>query len=294
MSYLTILVSYDGGVSFQIAAQFNATTPPFSGAANSFFDFNQLAFGGDGNGGWALYFVCDFVNTGSSVQVPCVGYIPVTGLGAIGSASLVAMNALAGVAKIPASIIVSDAGELFMNFNSALDNQHSTYSYYYLFHKTGGINGLIDGSLIGPNFWASINIGFGVGAYPGIGTNYSGINAKNIRGQQPMIPVRGLAYDNNKGILYALVYNHDPIYSQNSSLYLVASNDSGSSWSVPYYIKDNPLGNCFSASLTVDRITGNLFITWYDSRRDQPGNQYTQFYGTVVSSAQLDALIDTP
>lgn len=286
---LVILVSSDGGQTFSVAAQIDPTAAPFNGSVNSLFDFNQMAFGGDGNGGWALYFVNDFYNP-TGFFYPCIGYIPVTGLGAYGSYTIVGMTSLSYVEL--GNLTVSDTGEIFINYASLTSSDSkSTYTNYYFFNKSGGINGLVDGSLSGPYYLAMTNIGIGYQSTPGIGTTYTGSNAKGIRGQIPNTPVRGLAYDNTKGALYALVYNKDPIFSQHTQLYLVASINNGVTWSRPYQIKNNPLGNCFLANISIDPVRGDVFVTWYDSSADQPANQFVQFYGAILTSAQLDVLL---
>ena len=93
--------------------------------------------------------------------------------------------------------------------------------------------------------------------------------------------------------LYALLNDTDPVYSQNGSLYLLISKDAGVTWSAPYFIKNNPLGNAFEPSVNLDPVTGNLYITWYDTRNDQPANQYVEFFGAIVSSTQLADIINT-
>ncbi len=295
---LTILVSSNGGQTYSIAGQFNPTLPPFNALSESYFDFNQLAFGGDGNGGSALYFVCDLIDKIAGTLTPCIGYFPVTGNGSIGTPQFttISLGLTPAVLKdfcVGATPIVSDDGHIFINYEGETQNNLSTYRSFYLFTIPGGINGIASGALNGPYFLAQTNIDFAIEANPGIGTWYGSSNAKNIRGSNPGAAVRGLAYDNNKKVLYALVNDTNPIYSQNFSAYLLVSKDAGVTWSAPYFIKDNPLGNSFQASMTLDPGTGDLLITWYDSRNDQPANQYVEFFGAVVSSAQLNAIINT-
>lgn len=283
--YLTILVSTDKGVTFSVAATVDPTASPYNGAVGSFFDFDQMAFGGDGADGFALYFVTDFINDSLT---PCVGYIPVTGLGAYGTMTLVEYGSAAGYLG---THTVTSGGDIYINY---CGNPQTASIPYLLYEITGGTTSVMAGTMLSsPNFWAECNLGLGYEAGPGLGTAYSGANAKAIRGQLPFSPVRGLAYDNTKGALYGIVYTTDPLYSQNCKLYLLVSTNGGSTWSNPYYIRNNPLGNCFEASIKLDPVSGDLLITWYDSSNDQPQNQYVQFFGTVISSAQLTTIINS-
>ena len=282
---LTILLSSDGGNTFSVAAEFNASSYASGG---EFFDFDQMTFGSDGSGGYALYLVTDLITT--SGEIPSIGYIPVTGNGAYGAAHMVPITSY-NIDGIFGSPVATSSGPVYINYFS--NNTDLTYGYYYIVTIPDGITGVNNQTFSNFNCWASNNFGLLIENHPGPGTSYTSTNAKAIRGQLPTSPVRCLAYDNSKSALYALMCNPDPIYSQNCSLYLVASKNGGTTWSAPYYIKDSPLGSCFQPSINVDSVTGNAFITWYDSRADLTANQYVQFYGAVVLSSILTEVINT-
>lgn len=278
---LAILVSSDGGQSFQVAYSVDPTTLSEPGVA---LDFNQLAFGGDGNGGWALYFSADLFPINIPAVIPVIGYIPVTGLGSFGTPQITFLYSLANLAIIP-RITASEEGDIFLAFNG-FAGTGASFSSSIVLHKTGGINNLVDGSFAGPYLNAFTDLGLLIQASPGIGSIYTSYNSQNVRGNITP-PVRGLAYDERAKILYQLHLSCDPIYSQNQSLYLIASKNGGQTWSKPFAVKDFPKGNASNANLTIDPVTRDLFVTWYDSRNDQPNNRVLEFFGAIVSKRNL-------
>lgn len=284
---LTMLLSSDGGTTFSVAAEFNASTYITNG---NYFDFNQMTFGSDGSTGHALYFASDLIVTGTLTETPSIGYIPVTGLGTYGTPTMVPITnyAINGVFGSPA---VTNNGTLYLNYYGTV--RDVTYGYYYLITINNGISGINSQAISNWQLWATNNLSVPVAASPGPETAYTSTNAKATRGMLPPFPVRTLAYDNTKGALYAIMCNPDPVYSQNCSLYLAASTNGGSTWSAPYYIKKYALGNCLQPSISIDSISGNVFITWYDSVSDPTANQYVQYMGAIITPTVLAEIIAT-
>ena len=65
------------------------------------------------------------------------------------------------------------------------------------------------------------------------------------------------------------------------------SDDNGTTWSAPTRVNDDPLGNGksqFLPAIAVDQVTGDVAVTWYDTRNSGAANNTTQVFG----SASLD------
>lgn len=278
---LMILVSSDQGLTYKIA--YIPTTPPNF----MVFDYNQLAFGGDGNGGWALWFCNDFFSLDGQYS-PTINYIPVTGLGQYGSGVTVYLTSLANSVNI-STLSVSNDGQIFLYYNyySSADAL-ALDAPLGLAYKLGGINNLVDGSFINLGTIAISNLGIAIEASPGIGNTYLP-KSVHVRGNiQPNS--RAVQYDNKRKVLYIIVNEFAPVYSQNMTIYLLASRD-GQTWSSPYTIRDTTHGNAIRVSMSQDPIQGYLYITWYDGRC--PSKGYVEFYGTILDNKILDDIVKT-
>ena len=166
----------------------------------------------------------DHINASAVTLIPTIGYIQVRGHGASNitrSATLVEMTSLNNKYEL-GSIDVSEDGTIFVQYYSLgiassisdIGNGDGYYSYNneVVFVKPGGINGLLDGSLIGPRLSAISNQAtLSSGGDPGLGTAW-GQNSTNVRVDIPF-GVRGLRYDNKRKVLYQIMQSFDPPFT---------------------------------------------------------------------------------
>ena len=129
---------------------------------------------------------------------------------------------------------------------------------------------------------------------PGLGSPFSEAQiatTTGVGGQMPIPaqPTRaidsesGLAYDRSPGAHHGRVYlmytDANPAGSASTQLYLRHSDDNGATWSSPVKVNDDTgEASHFLPRLALDESTGNLAVTWYDTRSD-PTNISTEFWG---------------
>jgi hypothetical protein len=93
------------------------------------------------------------------------------------------------------------------------------------------------------------------------------------------------SYTSTRGNVY-VVWADNPVGPDNVDIFLVRSTDYGQNWSSPLRINDDPAGvvvDQFIPTVSVDNITGKVFVAWYDSRVDPTNNIQTRLYGAVSS-----------
>ena len=83
----------------------------------------------------------------------------------------------------------------------------------------------------------------------------------------------GLAWDrsgrSHNGRVYAIYTKEQKNESDNTDIYLRYSDDNGATWSTPKRVNDdNTVNSQFLPKISLDQTTGNIAITWYDSRND--------------------------
>jgi hypothetical protein len=129
---------------------------------------------------------------------------------------------------------------------------------------------------------------------PGLGSPFSGAQmaaTTGVGGQMPIPaqptraidPESGLAYDRSLGAHHGRVYlmytDVTPAGSASTQLYVRHSDDKGATWSSPVKVNDDPgEASHFLPRLALDESTGNVAVTWYDTRND-PTNISTEFWG---------------
>jgi len=104
----------------------------------------------------------------------------------------------------------------------------------------------------------------------------------------------GLAWDRtgglHKGRVYLVYTLEQPNESDNMDIYVRFSDNDGTTWSAPLRVNDdNTTNSQFLPKISLDPITGNLAVVWYDARNDLgtggPGdtdgvpNDDAQFWG---------------
>jgi len=274
-----IMVSSDNGITYEIAHGFPEISP------KSLYDFPQMCFGGDGQGNYGVYIIIDYFPNDAidSNGFPVIGFIPITGLGKWGTAKQTFLPHLLNnifTASITASI----------------DGRVWTY---------GSMAGLSPAAFPFPG--TSINNTRLVFKSPGpLDSNYVGpwsVITFNAMSESLYIPtwssqpvfgmfqtVQNNIYDDKRKALYVLLNARTEIDS-NSMIYFLISRNNGQSWSNPIELSNTFIGNRGFPSMSLDVVTGNLVIGWYDGRKyaNRTGLNY---YGAVIDSDLLTKLVD--
>src|SRR5262249_38681087 len=76
----------------------------------------------------------------------------------------------------------------------------------------------------------------------------------------------------------------------NTDIFVRFSDDNGQTWSAPVRVNDDATTRSqFNPAIAVDETTGNVAVTWYDSR-NSPGNNTPQIFGTVSEDGGITFL----
>jgi hypothetical protein len=110
----------------------------------------------------------------------------------------------------------------------------------------------------------------------------------------PAQPSRGidaeanLAWDRSggphNGRVYLVYTDRPSTSSADTDIFVRFSDNNGTTWSNRVRVNDDPLNNGKSQlqpALAVDQTTGNLAVTWYDTRNSGATNDTTQVFGAV-------------
>ena len=273
----TFIVSSDGGLSFQFVYQ----APGLINPNDLFYDFPQYRFGGDGQGGYGLWSIVDYVTANVDI-IPTMIFIPITGLGQFGTGTTVLLNNLINTNQL-ADIVVSADGRVWIQGIPDSVEIASATSFIQPTTIIFKSPGPIDQNYSGP--W---NYGF-VNA---LGTEY-GTSIQESQPSRGYLIVNGIhssVYDDDRQALYAMFVAQFPDYSQDMRLYFVISRNNGQTWSQPIDIESSFKNNRGFQSMALDVKTGNLIFGWYDARNSYDGLS-VQYFGTVITSNELDCLV---
>ncbi len=92
------------------------------------------------------------------------------------------------------------------------------------------------------------------------------------------------SYTSARGNVYA-VYCGNPSGPDNCDIYLVRSTDYGATWSTELRVNDDATTtDQWLPTVSVDNVTGKVYVTWYDSRVDPTNNLLTRLYGAVSTN----------
>ncbi len=92
------------------------------------------------------------------------------------------------------------------------------------------------------------------------------------------------SFTSTRGNVY-IVYAANPVGPDNADIYLIKSADFGATWSTPLRVNDDAtITDQYLPSITVDNITGKIFVCWYDSRVDEANNILTRLYASVSTN----------
>jgi hypothetical protein len=157
-------------------------------------------------------------------------------------------------------------------------------------------HGLADDTILGPQ--AVVQTATGDLLVPGV-TTPSHLPIGNVIPAQPHRGIQSpalhqLAIDksfSHPGRIY-VVFNDrswgDPFGTSDFKPYLTWSDDKGITWSPPIIVADNPTStnSQFLPDIAVDPSTGNVAVTWYDTRGD-PTNVNVRLWGVVLNATEL-------
>ncbi len=95
----------------------------------------------------------------------------------------------------------------------------------------------------------------------------------------------GLGYDTSGGVhngrLYMVYTDRPSVASSDTNIFVRFSDNDGGTWSAPIKVNDdNTTRSQFFPKISVDPVTGDIGIFWYDARND-PLNTKVQVFGTV-------------
>ncbi len=97
-------------------------------------------------------------------------------------------------------------------------------------------------------------------------------------------------YSKTRGNIYS-VYCGNPVGPDNCDIFLIRSTDYGQTWSIPLRVNDdNTNTDQWLPSISVDKFSGKIYVSWYDSRVDPSANILTRIYGTVSTNGGLSFL----
>ena len=271
----TFWISSDKGVTFTVAY-----TAPLPNTPD-FYDYPQYCFGGDGLGNYGLNFVASYFNQTTIVALyPAIGFIPITGLGQIGTPTFTQLTTFQNVSDTT-NITTSIDGRLW---GQGVSITTETYSYIQaagVFFKSPGP---IDQNYAGPwqyTIWNGLPLEWDLPLQ----------DSQPVRGYITTSTVQSILYDDARQALYGLCSVQSPDYSQNAKLYFIISRDNGQTWSDPIDIANTDFANRGFQSMALDPVTGNLVFGWYDGRND-PTFKSVQYLGAVITAKTLDKLVE--
>ena len=166
-------------------------------------------------------------------------------------------------------LAVGPKGQVLVSFLSPLGSVPATI---YVAADSGGLGG----SFTAPVAAAVTNVGsaLDIPADP-----FSGISALGV-----------LAFDGSTrqyaGRVHLVYTNTGPAGSIGTHIYERYSTDSGRTWSSPVQVDSGTSDYAFLPAASVDQTTGNLAVTWYDTRNDALNN-YAKFTPPLATMEAL-------
>jgi hypothetical protein len=246
--------SSDGGATFKDVRTIVTTSS----------DQPSIAFGPSGAAGIPEA-VWISVNTGANNDIVAAG-APVMGFDNVGAFS--APVALTGSSPGDfGSIAVGPDGQVMVNYQNLTTTD-----------GPDTILANLDPDGLGPNPFGS--------AFAITNTNVGGHAPIPAQPGRTIDAEGNLAWDRSggphNGRVYLVYVDRPSTSSDNTNIFVRYSDDNGATWSAPVAV--DPIGNGKSQlqpAIAVDQTTGNVAVTWYDTRNSGPANNTTQVFGSV-------------
>ena len=127
-------------------------------------------------------------------------------------------------------------------------------------------------------------------------TTFDYVPAQNSRG---IDAETGLAFDTSSdayaGRAYLVYTNQSPAASGNTDIFVRYSDNNGATWSAPARINDDTgVNSQILPRISLDSTTGNLAVSWYDSRADNGAGSAGDTDKTLNDDAEFYAAVITP
>jgi hypothetical protein len=88
------------------------------------------------------------------------------------------------------------------------------------------------------------------------------------------------SYTSSRGNVY-VVYAANPPGPDLADIFLARSTDYGVTWSTPIRVNDDATTtDQWMPAISVDKVSGKIYVFWFDSRNDPSGNLLTEMWGT--------------
>lgn len=133
------------------------------------------------------------------------------------------------------------------------------------------------------------SLGNAVSGIAGPGTQYNGrwtVKSTHIRTDYFPRMAADNSNSSTRGYVY-ITYAANPVGPDLADIYLIRSTNYGVNWSAPVRVNDDAsTSDQWMPTIAVDKNSGKIFLSWYDSRND-PNNLLTELYGTTSTDGGL-------
>ena len=272
---LVFAVSTDGGVTFNEVGDVDL---------NTFLDYPRLSFGGDGQGGKALWFSVDFVDDTGYVSDIVIGYIQVGGLGVYGSLNYdlatglgkdVATNSVCYI-QVPEITTTPEGDVYLLGTTQIYEGDNGNYTKVVVAKHTGGINNFTQFdtptdafiSNVGGNDLNTAAYGKPVPFQPKRGVFPAGARGIDY---DPIHKKLWICGPNIKPNNFSAELDTNPGAQYDMSIYAMYSEDGGKTWSPQIQVSDRDTLDRGLPSIKVNQKTGEKAFFWYDARDDLTG-----------------------
>lgn len=278
--------SFDKGITYTLIYSVPLDTIP----STTVDDYPQFCFGGDGKGGYGLYFCITPISLINDDSYTQFGFIPINGFGLNNiDASNVVLTSLQSFtinSMIEADVTASSDGRVWLQ---GYVNSFNAYSYInpqVVAFKSPGQP--INANWTGPWQYLTMN-NFPYYYSPPLP---SGLDSQpSDLGYSAGVPPQSIIYDDKRQALYAISQGQFPDTSQNMRIYFVISRNNGETWSEPIDIETTDRGNRGFQTMALDTVTGSLVFGFYDGRSD-PTFKSLQYFGAIIPAKTLDKLVN--
>ena len=247
-------------------------------------DEPAMAFGPDGQGGYALWYAWTNIQqpfVAPVVQGVFAGFIPVLGQNNFGThIEFQPTNIPPGTAS-NVELAVGNNGQVFLALQQyraqTVDFESPGYDSRMLLslNPTGTVN------YNATSFLPPQDIFLGNMGQDQV-TDPTPISWQPSRGVFPQ-GFNFFAYDKKKGRLYAVASDRRPNFNiaDYVSVFYIYTDNNGATWSDMHQINDVNFGSRGLASVSINQDTGALSVSFYDTRKHAPENVTTDFFASI-------------